>query len=277
MAETAVEKGTKIPESQLKRRKTISDVKAKRELLAEKSTRKKQSVKKFEFKRAEMFIKDYRDSEKAEVRAKRRVKKGGNLFKGWADTMPNIVLVVRIRGITKEAPKTRKIMSLLRLKTINSATFVKVDSATTTMLQWIEPYVMYGAPTLKTINDLVYKRGFAKVKKQRVPLTDNKTIEEVCIWTDECATHTQTRACAHTHAHTHTQHNTHIDTNTRTITYTTCTLGLIAVWLLRCMCAVRSMCCIDCSFILLKRTAATHRILDQCRTMLCIHSSLFHL
>merc|ERR1712137_468040 len=47
-----------------------------------------------------------------------------------------------------------------------------------TMLQWIEPYVTYGKPSLKTINDLVYKRGYGKVNKQRIPLTDNKIIAD---------------------------------------------------------------------------------------------------
>ena len=33
-------------------------------------------------------------------------------------------------------------------------------------------------PNLKTIRQLVYKRGFAKINKQRIPLTDNSIIEE---------------------------------------------------------------------------------------------------
>merc|ERR1711976_1001111 len=45
--------------------------------------------------------------------------------------------------------------------------------ATMNILQYVEPYVTYGAPTLKTVNDLIYKRGFGKVNGQRIPLTDN--------------------------------------------------------------------------------------------------------
>ena len=74
------------------------------------------------------------------------------------------------------APKTKKILQLLRLRQLNNATFMKVNFATMTMLSWIEPYVTYGKPSLKTINDLVYKRGFGKVNKQRIPLTENKII-----------------------------------------------------------------------------------------------------
>ncbi len=33
-------------------------------------------------------------------------------------------------------------------------------------------------PNLKTVKELVYKRGFGKVNKQRIPLTDNSIIEK---------------------------------------------------------------------------------------------------
>ncbi len=34
-------------------------------------------------------------------------------------------------------------------------------------------------PNLKTTRELIYKRGYAKVNKQRVPITDNAIIENV--------------------------------------------------------------------------------------------------
>lgn len=52
------------------------------------------------------------------------------------------------------------------------------------MLRVVEPYVAYGYPNLKTVRELIYKRGYGKVKAhsnsypQRVPLTDNAIIEE---------------------------------------------------------------------------------------------------
>ena len=46
------------------------------------------------------------------------------------------------------------------------------------MLRRVEPYVMYGYPNLKTVRDLIYKRGFGKVAGQRVALTDNSIIEK---------------------------------------------------------------------------------------------------
>ena len=46
------------------------------------------------------------------------------------------------------------------------------------MLTIINPYIAYGYPNLKSIRELVYKRGYGKVDKQRVALTDNQIIEE---------------------------------------------------------------------------------------------------
>ena len=45
------------------------------------------------------------------------------------------------------------------------------------MLRLVEPHIAYGYPNLKSVRDLVYKRGFGKVSKQRVPITDNAMIE----------------------------------------------------------------------------------------------------
>ena len=61
---------------------------------------------------------------------------------------------------------------------INSAVLMKVNSASINMLRLAGSYVTYGPPNLKTVRELVYKRGFACVNKQRLPLTDNKIIAD---------------------------------------------------------------------------------------------------
>ncbi|CCO28024.1 60S ribosomal protein L7 [Rhizoctonia solani AG-1 IB] len=76
------------------------------------------------------------------------------------------------------APKPRKILQLLRLLQINNGVFVKVTKATGQMLRLVEPYVTFGEPNLKTVRELIYKRGYAKINKQRVPLSDNAVIEK---------------------------------------------------------------------------------------------------
>jgi len=165
--------GARVPESFLKKRKTLDEIKAKRDSARTEQVKKNKVTRKVIFKRAEKYVKEYRDNEKALVRSRRQAKNNGNYF---VEDMPKVLLVVRVRGIMRVAPKTKKILQLLRLRQINNATFMKVNFATMTMLSCVEPYVTYGAPTLKTINDLIYKRGFGKVNKQRIPLTENKVI-----------------------------------------------------------------------------------------------------
>eukprot|EP00929_Paragymnodinium_shiwhaense_P094978 TRINITY_DN558_c0_g3_i1.p2 TRINITY_DN558_c0_g3~~TRINITY_DN558_c0_g3_i1.p2 ORF type:complete len:201 (+),score=51.03 TRINITY_DN558_c0_g3_i1:155-757(+) len=87
-----------------------------------------------------------------------------------------LLFVTRIRGILKLAPKPRKVLQLLRLKQIHNGVFLKVNKPILNMLKLVQPYVTYGYPTLKTVRELVYKRGFGKVNKQRIPLSDNDVI-----------------------------------------------------------------------------------------------------
>ena len=68
-------------------------------------------------------------------------------------------------------------MQLLRLTQINAGVFVRLTKATSELIKLAEPYVAYGYPSLSTIRQLVYKRGFGKVNKQRIALSDNAIIE----------------------------------------------------------------------------------------------------
>lgn len=45
------------------------------------------------------------------------------------------------------------------------------------LLKRVEPYITFGYPNLKSTKELIYKRGFAKINNNRIPLTDNKLIE----------------------------------------------------------------------------------------------------
>ena len=75
-------------------------------------------------------------------------------------------------------PKVRKCLKLFRLRQINNGVFVRLNKATINMLRIAEPYITWGYPNLKSVRELVYKRGFGKVTKQRKPLTDNTIVEQ---------------------------------------------------------------------------------------------------
>lgn len=77
------------------------------------------------------------------------------------------------------SPKVKKILQLLRLRQLHNGVFVKLNSATIKMLRLVEPYIAYGYPSIKSVKDLIYKRGFGKVNKQRLPISDNSVVETV--------------------------------------------------------------------------------------------------
>ena len=79
-------------------------------------------------------------------------------------------------SINKLAPKPKKILQLLRLRQLHNGAFVKLNKATWNMIRIIEPFVTYGFPSRSTISNLIYKRGYGKVNRSRIPLTDNSII-----------------------------------------------------------------------------------------------------
>ncbi|KAL2866894.1 60S ribosomal uL30 domain-containing protein [Aspergillus lucknowensis] len=164
-----------VPETLLKKRKSQEQARAAAREEAQKKKEANKQKRSVIFKRAESYVKEYRDAEREKIRLARVARQEGNFY--VADE-PKLVFVVRIKGINKIPPQPRKILQLLRLIQINNGTFVRLTKATQEMLTIINPYVAYGYPNLKSVRELIYKRGYGKIDKQRVPLTDNQIIEE---------------------------------------------------------------------------------------------------
>jgi len=164
-----------VPESLLKKRKTLEKAAAERAASDEIKRKNARAKRRQIFKRADKFVREYRAKERDEIRLRRQAKATGNYY---VPAQPKLVFVIRIKGINKMAPKPRKVLQLLRLLQINNGVFVRLTSATEQMLQLVEPYVAYGEPNLKSVRELIYKRGYAKVNKQRIPLSDNAIIEK---------------------------------------------------------------------------------------------------
>ncbi|XP_014236365.1 60S ribosomal protein L7-like [Trichogramma pretiosum] len=162
-----------VPESVLKRRKRRDVAKAARLQTSIKNKTRYHEKRQEIFKRAEQYSKEYRIKEREEIRNIRMAKKFGNYY---IPSEARLAFVIRIRGVNQIAPKPRKILKLFRLKQINNGVFIKLNKATTNMLRIIEPYVTWGYPNLKSVKELVYKRGFAKINKQRIPITSNGII-----------------------------------------------------------------------------------------------------
>ncbi|CAO2605486.1 60S ribosomal protein L7 [Lemmus lemmus] len=104
---------------------------------------------------------------RTEIRMARMARKAGNFY---VPAEPKLAFVIRIRGVN---PKVRKVLQLLRLRQIFNGTFVKLNKASINMLRIVEPYIAWGYPNLKSVNELIYKRGYGKIHKKRIALTDN--------------------------------------------------------------------------------------------------------
>jgi len=163
-----------VPETILKRRKRQAEARALRAKVALKVKQAKKTKRTVIFKRAEKYCKEYRKEELDQLRLKREAKKEGNFY---VPAEPKLAFVMRIRGINQVAPKVRKVLQLFRLRQINNGVFIKLNKATINMLRICEPYIAWGTPNLKSVRELVYKRGFGKVKGQRTPLTNNDVVE----------------------------------------------------------------------------------------------------
>jgi len=121
-----------VPESILKRRKRQAESRAARAKAAatDKVNRHKKRIE--IFKRAEKYVKEYRDKEQEEIQLHREAKKDGNYYVAGD---PKLAFVMRIRGINQVAPKVRKVLQLFRLRQINNGVFIKLNKATINMLR----------------------------------------------------------------------------------------------------------------------------------------------
>ena len=124
--------------------------------------------------RAKKYEEEYSSLEKAAIDNRRNAKANNSIYVPPED---KVVFVIRIRGIIGISPKVRKILQLLRLRQLHNGVFVRVNAATTKMLRLVEPFIAYGYPNLKSVKDLIYKRGFGKVSGQRVPLSTNEIVQ----------------------------------------------------------------------------------------------------
>ncbi|KAF1854269.1 hypothetical protein Lal_00004241, partial [Lupinus albus] len=136
-----------VPETLLKKRKSQEKARAERTDAIEKKKAANKEKRQVIFKRAEKYVQEYRDAEREKIRLHRVAKAEDSAF---VPAEAKLIFVVRIKG----------------------------HQGHHEMLKVVEPWIAYGYPNLKTVKELVYKRGYGKVNKQRVALTDNAIVEE---------------------------------------------------------------------------------------------------
>jgi len=189
VGETVAPQGVFVPESLNKKiQRNAALLKEKTAAIAAK--KKEHKVRRAALKlRASKYAKQYRDAEKTNIRLRRQAKQEGNYF---VEPEAKMMMVIRITGINKMAPKPRKILKLLRLDQLHKAVFIKCTKPMLNMLKCIMPYVVCGYPNLKTVRELILKKGYARVDESatkkskiskymprnysRLPITSNEMI-----------------------------------------------------------------------------------------------------
>ncbi|XP_075836936.1 ribosomal protein uL30-like [Microtus pennsylvanicus] len=163
-----------VPENLLKKRKAYQALKAtqaKQALLARREGKSKQ----FRFKRLESFLHDSWRQKRDMVRVRRLEVKPRALEAPDKHSLAFVMRIERIEGVSSLVQNT---IAKLRLKKLFSGVFINVTPQTVRLLRTVEPYVTWGFPNLKSVRELILKRGQAKINNKTVPLTNNTVIEE---------------------------------------------------------------------------------------------------
>ncbi|KAK2633012.1 hypothetical protein EUGRSUZ_L00756 [Eucalyptus grandis] len=161
-----------VPESVLKKQKRNEEWALAKKQELESAKQKNAENRKLIYDRAKQYAKEYAEQEKELIQLKREAKLRGGFY---VDPEAKLLFIIRIRGINAMHPKTRTILQLLRLRQIFNGVFLKVNKATVNILHRVEPYVTFG---YVNVRELIYKRGYGKLNKQRIALTDNSIIEQ---------------------------------------------------------------------------------------------------
>ncbi|KAL6334053.1 hypothetical protein AAG906_001808 [Vitis piasezkii] len=157
MGEEEAKGGPVIPESVLKKQKRNEEWTLAKKQEVEAKKKKNAENRKLIYSRAKQYAKEYEEQQKELIQLKREAKLKGGFY---VDPEAKLLFMIRIRGY------------------IFNGVFLEVNKATMNMLHRVEPYVTYGYPNLKSVRELIYKRGYGKLNKQRTALTDNSIVEQ---------------------------------------------------------------------------------------------------
>ena len=194
-----------VPESVLKRRHDLDDLKRKKQALEEVAVGKKKSFQKkgFYVKKPESILAQAKSRRNEEARY-RRVKKKGMMKRAsnypvqkqkeiavddeeeQVETITyqansvgaDMVFAIRIREDAGRVPKLIfEIFRKLGLKKANTGVFLRYDAITRKHLHLVEPWVVYGKPSEGIVKDLMERKSFGNVRGEKVPLSDNTILE----------------------------------------------------------------------------------------------------
>jgi len=70
-------------------------------------------------------------------------------------------------------------MNQIGLRRLHQAVFLRFTPETKAVLSLIEPYVVYGTPSVGIVRDLIFKYGFIKYNEKKTAISSNTQVEEI--------------------------------------------------------------------------------------------------
>ncbi|XP_055681740.1 uncharacterized protein LOC129789118 [Lutzomyia longipalpis] len=144
--------------------------------LREDTRRKILQKKKHGFKKPEAFIMQYIKAERDHKRIERKFLHS----RRFAAEVPKspIFLIMRHRTRKVASKHIEKVLEELHLENIHTTIFARANEKIATMLTIIEPYVVWGTPSIHTVRDLIFKKGKLLVNGKLEAIQSNAMIEE---------------------------------------------------------------------------------------------------
>lgn len=133
--------------------------------------------KKRDYKKPEYFINQYRRAERDTNRIKRCIF-NNKLFAPPKNVEQKLLVVTHHRAHKISSEECKKVLGSLKLGQLHSTVLLPNDTETCALLKLVEPYVIYGYPSIKTVRDLVFKHGYLKINGKKTAISSNKMIEE---------------------------------------------------------------------------------------------------
>lgn len=144
-----------------------------------KTDRVSKTKKHHKFRRAESFVMNYIKAERTANRIRRTVERNNILKTNDVEkSNQKLILVMRHAGKKIFDETTNNIMKALKLSLRHNAVFLENSKENQILLKVVEPFVVFGYPTIATIRELVFKKGFARVDGKKTPIQSNTMIEE---------------------------------------------------------------------------------------------------
>uniref|UniRef100_A0A1B0FDV4 60S ribosomal protein L7 n=1 Tax=Glossina morsitans morsitans TaxID=37546 RepID=A0A1B0FDV4_GLOMM len=131
------------------------------------------------FRRPESFVMNYIKAERTANRVKRVLRTNILKTNDAGKTNQKLLLVMRHAGKKVFDETTNTILRTLRMPVRHNAVFLENSKENQILLKVIEPFVVYGFPTITTIRELIFKKGFARIEGKKTAIQSNTMIEDI--------------------------------------------------------------------------------------------------